>query len=180
MTFTQDSLHADTFLWSYGDGTTGITTALTHTHTFTAPGVYTISLQASNLYTTAQRTRIAYIFVHAPTQAATYYVDAENGSNSTGVGSMHAPWKTITYALSQVAGTNIEIRAASGVMIRRSAEFPIIMKSGISLIGAGYPQTIIAGNGSNYGVQFVGTTAYSTDHGAAGLYDYGSLARRSG
>jgi len=163
VTFAGDSLYADAFLWSYGDGITGTTTALTHTHLFTTPGVYTISLQASNPYSAAQQTRAAYVFVHAPTQAGTYYVDAASGSNESGDGSVSAPWKTITYALSQVAGANIEIRAASGVYNQALGEsFPIVMKSGISLIGAGYPHTVIAGHSSNYGVQFVGTTAYST------------------
>ncbi|WPP50577.1 PKD domain-containing protein [Catalinimonas niigatensis] len=48
VTFTNESLYADssTFLWDLGDGT--VTTELHPSHTYTESGIYTISLQASN------------------------------------------------------------------------------------------------------------------------------------
>ena len=41
VTFTdQSSGVVDSHLWGYGDGTTSTTSALTHTHLYTVPGVY--------------------------------------------------------------------------------------------------------------------------------------------
>ena len=41
MTFSDQSSGAvDSHLWDYGDGSTGTTSTLTHTHQYTVPGVY--------------------------------------------------------------------------------------------------------------------------------------------
>ena len=82
----------------------------------------------------------------AAPQATTYYVDAVNGSNSTGNGSAAAPWKTITYALSQVGDPPSEIHVAPGNYNAALGEsFPLVMESGTSLLGAGYTTTLISG-----------------------------------
>ena len=162
VTFTDDSLYADTFVWSYGDGTTGTTTAFTHTHIFTTPGVYTVSLQASNLYSVAQQTRMAYVFVHAPTQAATYYVDAANGDDVSGVGSVKAPWRTLTHALSAISQAGVEVRAASGTYdLALGEQFPLVMEPGVSLLGADYSATTISGTAGNAVVYFPHTSVYT-------------------
>lgn len=76
-----------------------------------------------------------------------YYVDAVYGSNLTGDGSLQAPWQTITYALSQITSSNVEIHVAPGTYNQALGEsFPLVMESDVSLIGAGYATTIIAGN----------------------------------
>jgi PKD repeat protein len=60
-------------LWAYGDGSTSLTTggvisntlALTHTHTYTRAGVYTVTLSVSDGVMTATRTYTNYITVSA-------------------------------------------------------------------------------------------------------------------
>jgi hypothetical protein len=37
---------------------------------------------------------------------ATYYVDAVNGTDSPGAGTMSSPWRTLSYALGEVTGTS--------------------------------------------------------------------------
>lgn len=163
VTFTNTSIAADAYAWDYGDGITSTAAGLTHSHVYAAMGNYTVTLTALNSYGINRRVRSAYVTVHPTTTAALYYVDAENGNDQSGNGSVSSPWKTITHALSQLAGINIEIRVASGVYDQVLGEsFPIIMKSGVSLIGTGYPDTIIAGNNSTGVVQFVNTSVYST------------------
>jgi YD repeat-containing protein len=48
-------------VWSYGDGVTGTTSALTHTHAYTQAGVYTVALSVSDGVVTDTLTRTAYI-----------------------------------------------------------------------------------------------------------------------
>jgi hypothetical protein len=50
-------------LWVYGDGVISSTLALTHTHTYTASGVYTVALTASGPGGTDTLTRTNYITV---------------------------------------------------------------------------------------------------------------------
>ena len=189
VTFTRNSLYADTFLWSYGDGTTGTTSALTHTRVFTAPGVYTVSLQASNPYSSAQQTRIAYIFVHAPSQAATYYVDAATGDDASGVGSVTAPWRTLTHALNVISQSGVEVRAASGTYDTTLGEqFPLVMEPGVSLLGADYSATTISGTTGNAVVYFPATSIYTQTtvlqgfkitHGSEGVFIEGGIGEGS-
>jgi RHS repeat-associated protein len=52
VTFTNTtSGEATGYEWDYGDLITGTTSAVTHTHVYTASGVYTVSLTASGVYT---------------------------------------------------------------------------------------------------------------------------------
>jgi PKD repeat protein len=48
-------------LWSYGDGITSTTSALTHTHAYTQAGVYTVTLTVSGEGGSDTLTRTAYI-----------------------------------------------------------------------------------------------------------------------
>jgi YD repeat-containing protein len=48
-------------LWAYGDSITGTTSALTHTHTYTGAGVYTVTLSVSDGVVTDTLTRTNYI-----------------------------------------------------------------------------------------------------------------------
>ncbi|MCX6137672.1 MAG: right-handed parallel beta-helix repeat-containing protein, partial [Ignavibacteriales bacterium] len=77
-----------------------------------------------------------------------YYVNALTGSNSSGSGAQSTPWKTITYALSQITGSGHTLFVAAGTYNTTLGEtFPIVAKDGVSLIGAGMDVSIIdAGN----------------------------------
>jgi parallel beta-helix repeat protein len=83
-----------------------------------------------------------------------YYVDGDNGSNLNDGLTPATAWKTITWALSQDNGTEnnqIIIHVAAStydtVMGGGDAEtFPLVMKSYVSLKGAGYIGTIINAN----------------------------------
>ena len=46
VTFYNDSLYADRFVWNYGDGVTSTVTSTAHLHTYVSPGVYTVTLTA--------------------------------------------------------------------------------------------------------------------------------------
>jgi len=96
-----------------------------------------------------------------------YYVDATNGSNTSGNGSLASPWKTITYALSQVSSPGSDIHVLEGTYNSALGEsFPLVMKPGVSLLGAGYATTTIAGSSSAYNpdyslLYFLPTEAYT-------------------
>jgi PKD repeat protein len=51
-------------LWTLGDGNTS--TAISPTHVYANPGVYTVTLTIANITTTASLTRANYIEVNAP------------------------------------------------------------------------------------------------------------------
>ena len=81
----------------------------------------------------------------ASPQVITFYVDAVNGSNTTGNGSAASRWKTITYALSQ-SSANDTVMVAPGTYNSSLGEvFPITLKPGVRIIGAGPNVTIISG-----------------------------------
>jgi hypothetical protein len=79
-------------------------------------------------------------------QATDYYV-ATTGTNDPGGGSAGNPWKTITYALSQVSGSGHTINVAAGTYDTALGEtFPLSMKNGVSLQGDGAATTILDAN----------------------------------
>jgi parallel beta-helix repeat protein len=85
-----------------------------------------------------------------PSLPASLYVNASTGSNTTGDGSQSNPWKTITYALNQITGTGHTIYVSSGTYNTVLGEgFPIMMKNGISLVGAGIDLSTISATGTN-------------------------------
>ncbi len=162
VTFTRSSSHATKFWWDYADGTTSDTTNLTHQHTFTAPGVYPVSVTAFNAFTGTTLTKPGYIIVYSPPLPIDFYVDAEKGSNVTGDGTRSNPWRTITYALNRVVGDVITVHVASGVYDAALGEgFPLTMKPGASLLGEGSPTTVIAGNSSTYAVYFSSSATFT-------------------
>ncbi|CAG0937263.1 partial Collagenase ColH, partial [Thermoflexales bacterium] len=55
-------------LWTFGDGNTS--TAISPTHLYANPGVYTVTLTIADLTTTVSLTRSSYITVYQPVQAA--------------------------------------------------------------------------------------------------------------
>jgi uncharacterized repeat protein (TIGR01451 family) len=91
-----------------------------------------------------------------------YYVDAINGSNTTGDGTEDWPWQTISFALSQVTGPDAEIHVAPGTYNETLGEsFPIVMEPTVNLIGAGREDTIISGNNTDHVIHFAGTGFYT-------------------
>ncbi len=102
----------------------------------------------------------------APTPLAAaathYYVDAAHGSNTTGDGSQGTPWKTITWALNHISGSDIQVHVAPGTYNASLGEnFPLAAQPGISLIGAGYTSTTLAGVSSQAVVFFSSTYVYT-------------------
>jgi len=49
------------YLWDYGDSITSATAAVTHTHVYTASGVYTVSLTATGPGGSDTLTRTNYV-----------------------------------------------------------------------------------------------------------------------
>jgi len=88
---------------------------------------------------------ILYLLTFCTVNATDYYVDATIGSNTPSSGSnLTDPWQTITYALSQVTGSGHIIHVAAGYYDTSLGEsFPIYVKNGVSLEGAGADVTVI-------------------------------------
>ncbi|MBL7066980.1 MAG: VCBS repeat-containing protein [Candidatus Marinimicrobia bacterium] len=90
------------------------------------------------------------------TQVIDYYVDRNNGSNVTGDGTESNPWETISFALSQITGTDHTVHVKPGIYDRTVGSegwceiFPITMKDGVSLIGAGADTTILDAGDNGY------------------------------
>ena len=72
---------------------------------------------------------------------ATYYVNVGTGANANN-GSSGAPWKTITYALTTVVSGDV-VNVSAGLYTSSSETFPLVMKNGVTLQGAGFLTTII-------------------------------------
>jgi hypothetical protein len=85
----------------------------------------------------------------ASPQAATYYVDAVNGSNTIGNGSAAAPWKTITYALSQAMNGDTVVIAPGLYDTALGETFPLTLKPDQILFGSGRDLSILSGTSSN-------------------------------
>ena len=86
-------------------------------------------------------------------------MDAVNGNNDTGDGAQETPWQTITYALSQITGTGHTLHVAAGIYDTSLGEtFPVLMKNGVSLIGAGMDVSIINADSTNTVIQCTGVT----------------------
>jgi len=96
-------------------------------------------------------------------EATNYYVNASTGSNTTGDGTSGNPWQTITHALSQISGTSHTVYVAAGTYDTALGEtFPIVMKDGVSLVGAGKDVSIIAAGYTNTVIRCIGTIDPST------------------
>jgi len=81
---------------------------------------------------------------------------SQSGSNFTGEGTKDNPWKTITFGLSKVDGSEsdpIKFHVGMGVYDISSGEmFPLNMKSHVSIIGESRNTTIIDAEGANASV----------------------------
>jgi PKD repeat protein len=64
VTFVNGSTNASSFLWSFGDGTTG--SAVDPSHSYIQPGVYTVTLVASDGVVTDTLSRGRYIKAYGP------------------------------------------------------------------------------------------------------------------
>jgi hypothetical protein len=94
---------------------------------------------------------VAFICILNNISATDYYVSPA-GNNTTGNGTSGSQWRTITYALIHVSGPGAIIHVAAGKYNTSVGEvFPIAMKNGVSLIGAGIDTSFIDA-GSNNGV----------------------------
>ncbi len=86
--FTDQSIGADTWLCDFGDGTTS--TQQNPTHTYTAPGVYIVTLTVTNIQTGCEHSRQAEVFVANDVAAYTFNVNPgcrQNQVNFTASGS---------------------------------------------------------------------------------------------
>jgi hypothetical protein len=91
------------------------------------------------------------VFCLTGSRAADYYINGNQGSNTTGDGSQAKPWKSITHALTQLApSADIQtIHVAAAVYNAALEQFPIMIKNGISIIGAGRDVTILDAQGTS-------------------------------
>ena len=94
----------------------------------------------------------------APTvdaQTGTFYVNPSTGDNTSN-GSQSTPWKTVTYALTQVVGTAAQpsiINLKPGTYSTLSGEvFPLSLVGNVSLMGQNETNTIIDGRGGGDGL----------------------------
>lgn len=71
-------------------------------------------------------------------KADNYYVDAQNGSDSTGNGLLSQPWKTINYSIQHISGHGHNLYIAKGTYYEN-----IVLDKRINLIGEGAPVTKI-------------------------------------
>jgi hypothetical protein len=96
-------------------------------------------------------------------QANDYYVNATTGNNMPSNGAQANPWKTITYALSQITGTGHTVYVAAGTYDTVLGEtFPIVIKNGVSLVGAGESVCILDAKGSNGVIRAIGISDAKT------------------
>jgi len=98
---------------------------------------------------------------HLPNNAAvaatdTFYV-SPSGNNTTGTGAKNNPWRTITFALSQLNADSLNpkgLKLTTGIfgVTATGESFPIKLKNWISIFGNGNPNTIIDANQSARGI----------------------------
>ncbi|TAJ16291.1 MAG: DUF1565 domain-containing protein, partial [Planctomycetota bacterium] len=90
------------------------------------------------------------VLLSSTTWAATdVYVDAIHGSDATGAGTVAAPYRTISAGLRSLGGSGPHtVHAAPGLYDAALGEtFPLVVGDGLSLVGAGAHETVIAGQG---------------------------------
>jgi uncharacterized repeat protein (TIGR01451 family) len=87
-----------------------------------------------------------------------YYVHPANGSDATGDGTQANPWRTITYAYSQVGPGDIINLFPGTYSISSGEQFPIEVKPDVQLIGASRNNTFIIGTSETAVLYFNGQT----------------------
>jgi len=130
---------------------------------------------------------------HLPSNTAiaatdTFYV-SPTGSNTTGTGAKNNPWRTITFALSQLNADSLNpkvLKLTAGIfgVTATGESFPIKLKNWISLLGNGGVNTIIDANQSaravfGQNVAGVSMTALTLRNGFAKI-DTGEGSRGGG
>ena len=94
-----------------------------------------------------------FVASSVPALAATRYVNGATGADAGGCTSAGAPCRTITYAMAQAAAgaPGDLVSVAAGTYNTALGEtFPIVVKSGVQLVGAGAASTILdASNAEN-------------------------------
>jgi len=123
----------------------------------------------------------AFLFVAQIAYSTNYYVNASTGSDIPANGTLANPWKTITYALSQINGTGHTINVAAGTYNTALGEtFPIMMEDGVSLVGAGMDLSIISGTTAASVIKCVGILDATTKIEALGITGGGSSTGGNG
>jgi len=89
-----------------------------------------------------------------PLPADDFYVDATHGSNVSGTGTKQSPWETISFAVTSMplpappAGHTLHVNP--GYYDTQAGElFPIQVPLGVRLVGSGYAQSVIFGDGKS-------------------------------
>ncbi|MDD5594392.1 MAG: right-handed parallel beta-helix repeat-containing protein [Candidatus Margulisbacteria bacterium] len=91
--------------------------------------------------------------------AATYYVDAVNGSDVTGTGSQAAPWRTLTNAVaSTVAGDTVNVLPGT-YNVALGETFPIVIAGKFFVATTTYLATIEESGASTRAVALVGNAS---------------------
>lgn len=78
---------------------------------------------------------------------------AESGSDSSGTGSRQNPYRTITYALSQVQSSMQIIIGPGQYTLGTGEAFPLVVRPGVTLTGAGRDSTYVIGPGGGHDLQ---------------------------
>jgi parallel beta-helix repeat protein len=90
------------------------------------------------------------------------YVNSISGKDSSDYGTAsNTPWKTITYALSQITSGRHTVNVAHGNYTDEI--FPIYMKDSVSLLGAGSNKSTIDAGGLNTVIMCIGISDTSTE-----------------
>jgi hypothetical protein len=172
---TVDTFYSTTFAASGGTSpyawtiTSGSVPVVTISSTGVLSGVpaaasaYSITVQVMDSTTPTPLTATATFNITTAVSANINYYVSTSGSNTTGNGSSSAPWATIAYAVSKVAGPGVTINVAAGTY-NETAD--IAINTGGSAAGgyfilrnSNYPTAAII-NGS--GVP-IGSTGYAYD-----------------
>ncbi|MBD2204273.1 DUF1565 domain-containing protein [Calothrix sp. FACHB-1219] len=130
----------------------GLTTALVIATGLILPGAVNADPSPQKAMSTTGYAYAPNLIAQVPATGTVIYVNPANGADTAGGGTQAAPFKTITFALSQAqAGTVIQL--AAGTYNQQSGEtFPLLMKPGITLRGdeASKGQTVIVTGGGFY------------------------------
>jgi YD repeat-containing protein len=105
----------DSLVWDYGDGITGTTSALTHTHVYTWPGVYTVTLRVEGLGGRDALTRSHYIIVTYPitSRVITYTYDPLYRLT----GADYSTGESFAYAYDAVGNRQLQIRILTSTTV---------------------------------------------------------------
>ena len=98
-----------------------------------------------HLWSCVLRAALLLCAVAVPARATELHVDPLLGSDATGNGSPAAPFRSLTRAL-QVAQGGDTVRGHAGIYSPVSGEqFPLLLKSGVAVVGAGRGQAFLIG-----------------------------------